>query len=178
MYHFHFNKGTVYLPNKKSENLPVIISCYGQGESHWLKRVEENLRNLTISKHNMGFVVFHKGEYAQMLDWVKGKPFADAERIGFFTFGDPVDKTGVAFSVVTVVNRVVGLDTKIPTLFLQGTSDKVALEPLKLSEGDMARQSNGDTKSAGIVFKGSDDFLFNVHAQAAGEIIKWIKTVI
>jgi hypothetical protein len=176
MYYFYFNKGSVYLPNKKSENLPVIISCYGLGESHWQKRVEEDVRK-AVNKNNMGIVVFRDQSAQCMAEWVSARKFADPKKIGLFTFGE-YDANDLAFSITTLpLKTEPNLNTRIPTLFLQGTSDKVTLETFKLPEEELVRQANPDTGSASILFRGGDEFLYNVSVQVAGEIVKWLKSL-
>ncbi|MCL2604035.1 MAG: hypothetical protein FWD90_06115 [Defluviitaleaceae bacterium] len=179
MYYFHFNKGTVYLPHKKSESLPLIVSTYGRGEVHWPKRVEEALR-AAVNKNNMGFVVFHEGTPAEMAAWVKPRYFTDPDRVGIFSLGEPVYENdifedGLAFSITTIPHgREADLDTHIPKLFLQGTGEKVSLETLKLKKDEIIRRENAETKSTHILFKGSDGYLFNVAAQAVNEVIIWL----
>jgi hypothetical protein len=176
MYYFYFSKGSVYLPNKKSENLPTIISCYGLGEGHWQKRVEEDVRR-AVNKNNIGFVTFRDQSAQCMAEWVGARNFADSNRIGLFTFGE-YEANDLAFSITTLpLNTKPELNTKIPTLFLQGTSDKVTLESFALAEDELERQENPDTGSASILFKGGDEFLYNVSKQAAGEIVKWLKSL-
>ncbi|MCL2499100.1 MAG: hypothetical protein FWE90_02060 [Defluviitaleaceae bacterium] len=182
MYYFHFNKGTVYLPHKKSESLPIIVSTYGRGESHWPKRVEEALR-VAVNKQNIGFVVFHEGNPAEMAAWVKPRYFTDPDRVGIFSLGEPVYASdifedGLAFSVVTVPHgRDPNTDTFIPTLYLQGTGEKVSLETLKLKKSEIVRRENAGTKSAHVIFKGSDEYLFNVMKYAVDETVRWLSAL-
>jgi hypothetical protein len=84
----------------------------------------------------------------------------------------------LAFAIITAVhNREVNLETHIPALFLQGTGEKVSLDALKLKKDDIVKRENAETNSACITFKGSDDDLYNVAAQAAGEIVKWLNAL-
>jgi hypothetical protein len=177
MYYFHFDKGTVYLPHKKSQSLPVIVSTYGRGEAHWPKRVEEALR-AAVNKSNKGFVTFAKGTPAEMITWVKPKYFTDPDKVGiFFSEGtaNGIPEEGYAYAVVVLPAKAEpNLDTIIPTLYLQGTGEKVSLDTIKLKKDEIIRKENKETKSMGIVFTGSDDFLFNVASLAASETVKWL----
>jgi hypothetical protein len=164
--------------------------------------MEEALRDLAVNKHGFGFVRMGlfgridddspaaRDRWARNLDdmrlWVMGKKFADPVRIGFFAY-EPcaegilrsfVNENSPAFSIVTLDAKArIDLNTKIPTLFLQGSANKVSLEAVRLSPEDMLCQSNAETKSSRIQFKGSDDYLYNVHKQAADKIMEWLKTV-
>jgi alpha/beta superfamily hydrolase len=209
MYHFYFklpkndkNPGTVFLPNKKSAGLPVIISCYGWNKIHWPKRMEEGLRDLLVNKHGMAFVTMElrgqsddtggtagerwKNNLADMVSWVKEKHYFNGNIVGLFAFGAPAaaalrladEESGTAFSIVTLTHEEeYCLSTKIPVLFLQGTADKVSLHAEKLNEEDIIKQHNAETKSSGILFKGSDYYLYNVIGQAADEIVNWLMEI-
>jgi alpha/beta superfamily hydrolase len=198
------NPGTVYLPHKKSTGLPVVISCYGWNVSHWPKRVEEAARDLLVNKHGLGFVTMAlhgqsddtgacgrwEENLADMVAWVKAKNFADVNKVGLFAFGAPANaawqltqKGGAAFSIITVNhenNKAGFVDdglkaAPVPVLFLQGTTDKVQLFPDSDQAEELIKQHNPETGSSGIVFKGSDYFLYNVAKQAAVETAKWLK---
>jgi len=224
MYHFYFslpkndrNPGTVFLPNKKSTGVPIIISCYGWNVIHWPKRMEEGLLDLVVKKHDMGFVtmeLYGKSDergreacgrwarnLADMVSWVRMKGFSNANRIGIFAFGAPAaaamqfinGQSGASFVIAAVTEDTTSMEgeggelpeyvekkmeaAKIPVLFLQGTSDKVTIQSQKIKADELIRKECPETRSASIVFGGSDYYLYNVIEQAAGETVKWLKAV-
>jgi len=198
MYHFHFNKGTVYLPTKKHENIPVIISGYDWDNNHWAKRTNEDLRDHAIKLiQGVGFVRMdmyqsmpHRWEkdFADMLAWVRVRNFANPGKVGIFAYGSPAlaalkianREENLAFIVATLTpDELSNADIVplCPTLLLQGTTDKVTLQmgtppPVKLT----SHQDTG-SKITRIVFNESDYFLYNASRQAAEEIVKWIKSI-
>lgn len=101
------NVGTVYLPSKSANNLPVLIYCHGWG---W-RRFEKE-RNLCYPSlqfcdraigENMAFVIFDffgcgetggnysdftysrwKSNLADVISWVESQPFADKRKIACY----------------------------------------------------------------------------------------------
>ena len=186
MYHFYFDKGTVYLPSKKHENIPIIISTYAHEAPHWPKRVEEDLRDAAV-KNNMGLVLFNAWDAAAMHKWVAAKAFANPAQIGLFSLDIPERKVegegGVAFAFkIAAVGAgqavAFGGDVVVPALFLQGSGAKVSLDVFAVSEGDITRRCCEVTKSAAIRYEGSDDYLYAVSRHVAREVVRWVAGVL
>ncbi|MCL2365130.1 MAG: hypothetical protein FWC71_10760 [Defluviitaleaceae bacterium] len=186
MYHFYFDKGTVFLPSKKHENLPIIASTYAHEAPHWPKRVEEDLRDAAV-KNNMGLVVFHTFDAAAIHAWVAAKKFANPAQIGLFTLDIPERKVQgaedvpFAFNITTLPNtQTVTFDAARPSLFLQGSGAKVSLDAFTPTEADIIRQSCSAavTKSSAIRYEGSDDYLYAVSRHVAGEVVRWVVEVV
>jgi len=183
MYHFHFDKGTVYLPSKKHENLPIIASCYAHEAPHWEKRVEEDLRDAAV-KNNVGLVVFRTMDAAVMHKWVAAKQFANPAQIGIFSLDVPerkihhADATPFAFEIKTIPStQAVIFNENRPTMLLQGSGAKVSLDAFKPAEEDIVRQSCAASKSAAIRYDNCDDYLFAVSRHVAGEVVRWVAGV-
>ena len=185
MYHFHFDKGTVYLPSKKHENLPIIISCYAHDAPHWPKRVEEDTRDAAL-KNNMGLVVFRSLDAPAMHAWVAAKQFANTAQIGLLSLDVPQRRVEAdedvpfAFQIAAVPNtQAILFDAKTPpTLYLQGSGAKVSLDALALAEESITRLHCADTKSAAIRFEGCDDYLYGVSRHVAGEVVRWVEAAV
>ena len=194
------NKGTVYLPRKSSVNLPVIISCYGWNSIHWPMRVEEALRDLAVKKNDIGFVTMElhghsddsdpaacdrwESNLADMISWVKEKKFADPSKVGVFAFGLPaaaamrlaIGDSGAAFAVVNPLgmDESIAKAFAIPTLTVHGTGEKIKIQSQAMQTDDVIRQVGPEVNKQSIVFKGSDDYLYNISGQAAQEIVRWL----
>jgi len=184
MYHFYFDKGTVYLPSKKHENIPIIVSTYTHEAPHWPKRVEEDLRD-AATKNNLGLVVFRTWDAAAMHAWVAAKAFANAAQIGLLSLDMTERKIQAeaeapfAFKIATIAStQDVNFADDIPTLLLQGSGAKVSLDVLALAEGGIKRIHSADNKSAAIRYEGSDDYLYAVSRHVAGEIVGWVAGVV
>lgn len=94
------NIGTVYLPNKDSKNLPVIIYCHGWGGNRQLWLPIEKLCELAIEKNFalVTFDFFGCGDYSEMtysrwksnlsdiISWVIEQPFTNVNKVGCYAF--------------------------------------------------------------------------------------------
>ena len=98
------NKGTVYLPNEESLNLPVIIYCHGWAQNRRLWPPIKKLCDKAMAA-NIAFVTFDfygcgetGGDYSLMtysrwknnlsdiVSWCGKQPFANADKIGSYAF--------------------------------------------------------------------------------------------
>jgi hypothetical protein len=165
--------------------------------------MDESLRDLTVNKNNMGFVTMDmygesddmgegalklwKDNLLDMVEWVRVRDYFNANKIGLFAYGRMAEAaiclagedTGLAFlmTVPSHDSAVDGQFTQIPTLFLQGTGDKIELQMGRAKPVEIQKTDDPDTRSTHILFNGSDDFLYNVNEQAAGEAVKWLRAI-
>jgi hypothetical protein len=197
MYHFYFNlpkndknAGTVFLPYKKIENIPVIVSCYGSDPSAWAKRAEEEFIKYAVNKHKTGVVTIALSEdenrWAEnlndMVQWVKERYFCDPDKVGLFACGaaaeaaHSVAEAGeAAFSVLTVQKNNIDLNNvKTPSLVLQGTAEKVVFQTSKFMVDTVIRVDYPETKSLRLTFEGSDYLLYSNIGQVSEEVMRWV----
>ena len=204
MYRFYFNlpkndqnAGTVFLPTKKHTMLPIVISCYAC-VAHWAKRLDEDLRDAVI-KNNMGYVTMElpgdktdprettcirwENNLYDMLEWVKIKKFAHPNKIGLFAQGLPAVAADnlkhkidtAAFSILNIPGHTADFTASIPTLYLQGTGEKIELLTTKKAPlVEVTRRENPENKSAELTFQTVDDYLYKASNQAAAEIVAWL----
>ena len=131
------NIGTVYLPNKDSMNIPVIIYCHGWGGSRQLWLPTEKLCEQAISA-NMALVTFDffgcgdtggvyslmtytrwKNNLSDIFSWCAAQPFANADKIGCYSFSSGStaalrfasenDQVAFVVSVGTCVSSHIGM---------------------------------------------------------------------
>jgi len=131
------NKGTVYLPNEESKNIPVIIYCHGWGGNRQHYGVTEKLCEKAILS-NIAFVAFDfygcgetggdynlmtyarwKNNLSDIFSWCAAQPFANANKIGCYSLSSgtvaalrfAAEDHRVAFiiSVATAISLNIGL---------------------------------------------------------------------
>jgi len=123
------NKGTVYLPNKESENIPIVVYCHGWGGNRQLWQITEKLCEKLIAA-NIAFVTFDfygcgetGGDYSLMtytrwknnlsdiLSWCAAQPFANVNTIGCYAVS----------SGSTAALRLASEDSRIAFIISVGT---------------------------------------------------------
>lgn len=134
------NAGTVYLPDEKSINIPVIIYCHGWGSSN-RKDLNPSTKAFmeSVLELNMAFVAFDNfgcgetgGNYNDMtygvwakcaedvFDWVAEEEFSDKNKIGFFAissgttvalrFAQNSNKPAFIISIATAITAHIGMN--------------------------------------------------------------------
>jgi len=181
------NKGTVYLPNKESENIPVMIYCHGWGGNRQIGGITEKLCEKAMTD-NIAFVTFDfygcgetGGDYSLMtytrwknnlsdiISWCVIQPFADINKIGCYGFS----------SGSTAALRLAAEDNRIAFIISVGTciSSHIGMNgggPAKIFADNYAELISGGKKEFfGVAF--GIDFYIDTISNAPIYTVKDIK---
>lgn len=124
------NTVTVYLPNKESKNIPVIIYCHGWSMNRQLRESTEKLCEKAMAA-NIAFVAFDfygrgetggdlslmtymrwKNNLSDIISWCATQPFANVKKIGCYAFS----------SGSTTALRLAAEDSRIAFIISVGTA--------------------------------------------------------
>jgi len=209
MYHYYFNLAKndrngacIYMPHRKSANLPTVIECFGshsKGKS-FSRRAAESLRDAVYENEmvfvSMDFPTDSTNEriiqgIGDMLTWLKRKDVVHNEKIGYIAFGTgitPVLQAAAmdhqtAFVVTTGRFDFTGEypdPTNIPDgivcpiLSLRGTHEDIFRRVSAVEGKKILRDDDPAHKFTKMTFEHGDHYLCCVKKQAADAAAKWI----
>ena len=177
------NIGTVYLPDKDCEKLPVIVYSHGWGGNRSLgavleKLLDKNFALVTFDYYGCGetggdysYMTYQrwKENLSDIIAWVMEQPFADANKIGCYAFS----------SGSTAVLRLASEDDRIKTIISIGTciSTHIGMNgggPAKLLADNLDHlRDGGKTEIFGVEFP--IEFYLDTISNAPIHTIKNIK---
>ena len=182
-----FNVGTVYLPSKDVESVPVIIYCHGFGGKRQLWTPTQALCDKAM-KAGVALVTFDffgcgetGGNYEQMtysrwkenlsdiIAWVKSQPFSNADKIGCYAFSSGSTAAFRLAAESEQLDFIISVGTCISTHFGMGSGG-----PAKLLADNLDGLLSGSTANLfGINF--GIDFYIDTISKAPIHVMSKIK---